>query len=200
MVGHVTKGGSIAETHQKLEEMVLREGHRFMSERNEVIELLNVHSLIRYPYLQGEHPYWKGQKLTDYIDQFFKLNNQGFVYTYGDRILEYYNDGLNVINQLEYVIDKLLHNPNSRRAVMTIYDPIRDNGVEDVPCLQHIQYQVRSGVLLTTIQYRSHDVDAYYPNLCGLAEVSKYIASQLGLYIGEIHVMSNNLHKYVTEV
>lgn len=200
MVNFVTKGSSILDTQEKLEEMVMKEGTRFKSERNEVIELLNVHSLIRYPYIRGIHPYWNGQKLEDYIDQFFKVNDQGFVYTYGDRIVEYANDGLNIINQLEYVKDKLWHNPNTRRAVMSIYDPIRDNGVEDVPCLQHVQYQVRSGVLLTTILYRSHDIDAYYPNLCGLAELSKYIAEQLGLFQGEIHVMSNNLHKYVTEM
>lgn len=200
MVGHVTKGGSIAETHKKLEEMVLSKGRHFKSERKEVIELLNVHSMIRYPYLRGTHPYWYGEKLEEYIDQFFIRNEQDFVYTYGDRIVEYANDGLNVINQLEYVIDKLWHNPNTRRAVMSIYDPLRDNGVEDIPCLQHVQYQIRSGVLLTTILYRSHDIKAYYPNLCGLAEISKYIASQLGLFVGEIHVMSNNLHAYVSEL
>lgn len=200
MVSHVVKGSSILDAHEKLEEMLLREGNKFLSERKEVIELLNVHSMIRYPYIRGIHPYWNGPKLEEYIDQFFKVNDQGFIYTYGDRIIEYANDGLNVINQLEYVIDKLWNNPNTRRAVMSIYDPMRDNGVEDIPCLQHVQYQIRSGVLLTTILYRSHDIDAYYPNLCGLAEISKHIAEQLGLFQGEIHVMSNNLHKYVHQM
>lgn len=208
MVGHVIKGSAISDTHERLEEMVLSKGVPFETERGEVLELLNVHSMIRYPYIRGKHPYWHGEKLEDYIDQFFKLNDnpdpkKRFVYTYGDRILDFRAEapnGVNGIDQLSYVYEKLARNMNTRRAVMVIYNPIMDNGVEDVPCLQHVQYQVRNRILLTTILYRSHDIDAYYPNLCGLAEISKWLAEQLGCFVGEIHVYSNNLHKYVTSL
>mgnify|MGYP000924047455 CR=1 FL=1 len=208
------EGGSIAETQERLESILLKEGNRFMSQRNEVIELLNVHSVIRMPYIRGHNDKWKGLMLDNYIDQWFKRNDQGFVYTYGDRILAYptFEQKINhhnhakvikgYIDQMQFVINELKENPNSRRAMIIIYSPAIDNGREDVPCLQTLQFQLRNKVLLTTVQYRSHDIDAYYPNLCGIAEVAKYIASQIGLMVtmGEINVYSNNLHKYISEL
>lgn len=196
-------GTNIFDTWRKLENKVLAEGKLFQSQRNEVVELFNIHSCVRYPFIRGRHPYWFGQKLEDYIDQFFKANDQGFAYTYGDRIVNYDSTNQHRMvpcNQLEYIVDLLWHEPNTRRAVMSIYDPTIDMNVENIPCLNHIQYQIRDQRLTTTVVYRSHDIDAYYENVCGLAEVSKYIAEMVDVDLGRMHIYSNNLHKYVTEM
>ncbi|MCE7698288.1 MAG: thymidylate synthase [Methanobacterium paludis] len=203
MITNTVKGHIIADTHKKLEDLLRFEGEKFQSQRNEVIELLNVHSIIKHPHVRGIHEYWHGQKLEDYIDEFFKLNDQGFAYTYGDRILNF--DGksqyrLTNCNQLLYISDLLNKEPNTRRAVMSLYSPIYDMYEENIPCLNHIQYQIRDNTILTTIMFRSHDIDAYYPNICGLAEITKWLSDELDLRVGRMDVYSNNLHKYLTEM
>lgn len=171
-----------------LKKLINEEGIIEDSERGQVKELLNVVSIIKNPF-PTNHPYWKGDKLDKYIDQFFKDNTQGFIYTYGERLL--------MDNQYDYVVNKLKENPNTRRAVMVLYRPEIDTKLDDIPCMNHVQFQIRNNMLFTTVLFRSHDIEAYYPNMCALSEVAKYIAGKTSTKIGEFRVYSNNLHSYL---
>ena len=201
----VIKGSNIKNTHDILEKWLINNGKIFEGQSGRVYEKINVVSQIENPNSRGKHKYWFGEKLEKYIDEFFTGDTKGFVYTYGNRLLEYgdnryMENSILKLNQIDDVIEELEMYPNSRRAVCSIYDPLVDAGNNEIPCFQHIQFQLRNNELYVSVLFRSHDIDAWYPNMCGIAELGKYVANQLDSELKVIRCTSNNLHKYVSEM
>ncbi len=202
----IISGTNIHDTYNKLYRFVFEYGEDIITERGACKSVLNVVSEVKYPNIWGKHDYWYGEKLDDYVNQFFCNNVNGFIYTYGERIHDF-NDKY---NQFEYVETKLKEQLDSgvftRRAVMSLWDVSKDMFIEDVPCLNHLQFQLFKNKLYVTVTYRSHDINAYYPNLCGINSLTKFLVKRLNDYsgkqigIGNMRVYSNNLHLYKTEI
>lgn len=124
-----------------------------------------------------------GRTITD--------SNQQFVYDYHDRLMVTPND------QIDYIIEKLMFAPMSRRAVATTWRPNIDQSVDDVPCLQYVQAAILEDALHMWILYRSEDMlGGYGPNAFGLTGLQKYIADALGVPVGRYEHIVTMPHLY----
>jgi thymidylate synthase len=101
-------------------------------------------------------------------------------------------------NQLEFIIDELTQNPNSRRAVITIYDG-KDHGLHslDTPCTLNIVFNITDDKLNMSVLMRSNDLWFGFCNdqYC-FSKLQELIALKLNLEIGWYYHFANNLHLY----
>ncbi len=103
------------------------------------------------------------------------------------------------VDQLFHVLRKLRQDPHTRQAVVSLWDPIKDNLVssKDHPCNNILYFQQRDGALHITIVRRSNDVIWGVPyNMCQFTHLHALMAGELELKQGHYTVMANNLHAY----
>ena len=131
---------------------------------------------------------------------------------FNSRISEYADDG--VIHgayghrwrgwfgpdQIQRVIEILIRDPNSRQAVIAMWDPTADlfGDWKDCPCNTHIYFDLSSGRLDMTVCCRSNDMlwGAYGANAVHFSFLQEVIADQVGVEVDVYHQMSNNFHVY----
>ena len=134
---------------------IMQEGHEVVDERGSLTrELQNVMIEITDPddNTIPECSPWKDDRLETYKQELLDASNdQGFVYTYGNRLRQYFN-----IDQLDTCIEKLNNCRQSRRAIAITIDPIQDNSVDEIPCLQEIAFLIRNDELYMTEIGRAH--------------------------------------------
>ena len=128
----------------------------------------------------------------------FKIGEETtWEYTYHDRMVNFpTSDGKNV-NQIEFVINELKRNSDSRRAIINI----RDNGIdpfnENPACLQSLQYFIRGGKLHCKVMMRSNDATkATFMNAFAFIMMQKKIADELGVSVGTYTHRANSFHCY----
>ena len=158
------------------------------------------------PYFHVMEAMWMlaGERATKPLEFFNKTFNQfnddGVTMNgaYGHR-WRYYFD----IDQIKWVIGHLRDDPNSRRAVLGMWDPASDpfsidSGTKDVPCNTHIYFRRNGGKLDMTVCCRSNDIvwGCYGANAVHMSYLQEFIAEALGWYIGTYYQMSNNWHLY----
>lgn len=103
------------------------------------------------------------------------------------------------VDQLEHVIRKLQADPWTRQAVISLWDPIKDNFTvsKDYPCNNMVYSSQREGHLNTTVVIRSNDLIWGTPhNMIQFAHLQALLAGSLDLEIGWFSVLCNNLHFY----
>lgn len=127
---------------------------------------------------------------------------------YGPRLRGFYDkdngdDILRFADQLDSVVRELTKEPNSRRAVISIYDPVEDpvaliKGTKDFPCTQSLSFMVRNGKLDLTVFIRSNDLVWGWSgvNVFEFTVLQELVASMIGVPIGQYYHISNNLHVY----
>lgn len=114
-------------------------------------------------------------------------------------------------DQIESVIKTLSKDPDSRRAVITMWEPKFDvlgadhgsftrGGLasKDIPCNTQIYFKIRDGALRMTVCNRSNDLlwGAYGANAVHMSILQSYIAGKLGRRPGTYTQMSDSLHVY----
>ncbi|MCA1806481.1 MAG: thymidylate synthase [Actinobacteria bacterium] len=103
-------------------------------------------------------------------------------------------------DQIEFVVNELKHRPNSRQAVMAMYDPALDQHSElrDRPCNTHIYFRVVEGCLDMLVCNRSNDLvwGMAGSNIVHMTMLHELIAMALGYEVGIYRVVTNNLHAY----
>jgi len=106
-------------------------------------------------------------------------------------------------DQLPDVVDSLKEDPDSRRVVLQMWDPVHDlNSIsKDIPCNTNIYFKVRGGELQMTVCNRSNDMiwGAYGANAVHMSVLQEYIASALGVYIGPYYQISDSFHVYLNK-
>jgi len=104
-------------------------------------------------------------------------------------------------DQLMVLVDHLKAEPNSRRAVLTMWDATTDLGAQsrDFPCNTHVYFDLRGGVLNMTVCCRSNDLlwGAYGANVVHFSMLQEYLAGWLKVEVGEYRQFSNNFHLYL---
>ena len=107
-------------------------------------------------------------------------------YSYHERLQKWSNvAGVGAVNQINYVLHKLVSSPTTRRAVATTWYPNVDEQREDVPCLQLIHCDVREGKLNMKVVFRSEDmVLGAGPNMYGLVRLQETIADHIDALVG----------------
>ena len=146
-----------------------------------------------------------GRESVDFVSQFnsgmVNYSDDGRVLNgaYGYRWRRYFG-----FDQLVEVMRMLNRDQNSRRAVLTMYDPTFDLGEnpdsKDIPCNTHIYFDLRGDKLNMTVCCRSNDAvwGAYGANVVHMSMLQEVMASALGTVCGDYRQMSNNFHLYTT--
>ncbi|MDD5145879.1 MAG: thymidylate synthase [Candidatus Pacebacteria bacterium] len=84
----------------------------------------------------------------------------------------------------------------NNQACMTIGDK-NSIDLSDPPCLRLVDARIRYGKLHFMVYFRSWDLWAGFPsNLAALQLLKEYMASEIGVYDGEIVACSKGLHLY----
>ncbi len=114
----------------------------------------------------------------------------------------------NTIDQLDFVVKCFEKDPNTRQAIITIGDPVKDSfelnselkQTKDFPCTRSLQFmkQSNSNKLNLTVYMRSNDIlwGASAVNIFNFTFMQEYIAHLLGLEVGDYFHIANNFHFY----
>jgi thymidylate synthase len=123
-----------------------------------------------------------------------RKQSQVFGYVYGSRLFKHTGN----INQIhKYIILLLRKDKNTRRAVVTLFDPQRDSFIDhsDVPGLICIDFKIRDNRLNITATIRSNDIFVGWPaNIYQLFMLQDYVAARLDIKIGSITTFSTSAH------
>ncbi len=119
---------------------------------------LNSQSL--YQYIEGLHD-------NDIIKCYEKEN--GFVYSYPERLFsmriwDEESSDFAEIDQFEVIIERLMDNPGTNRAVAHFYNCGIDRNRIDIPCLQFLQATIRENELVLHVIFRSNDIFGAWPS------------------------------------
>jgi thymidylate synthase len=178
------------------EDMTTEDGARCREIRNVAIEITN-------PKLKSISPkYPLGKRSVESYTNNLLYGNSGdgqFVYDYYERIREYPNYDKSLKNdQIEYVINKLNTNPESRRCVISLWNPYIDQKVKDVPCLNHVGFQKSGNDLYMSVLFRSNDILlAFHSNAIGLISLGEYVAEKTNSTLKSYCHFIYNAHIYV---
>lgn len=156
--------------------------------------------------------------MMETIWMFAGRKDVAFVSQFNKRMAEYSDDGwtLNAAyghrwrqwfgrDQLVDAYNELYSNPDSRRCVISMWDPRDDGGwpSKDFPCNTHIYFRAKKvmkdmHVLDMTVCNRSNDIywGLYGANAVHLSCLHELMANSLGMGLGTWYQVSNNYHIY----
>jgi len=119
----------------------------------------------------------------------------GFKYTYGSRIFSHNN-----LNQVEeFIIPLLTEEPNSRRAVISLWNPEQDsnNKNRNVPGLISLDFKLRENKLHVAGMIRSADLLFGWPaNIYQISLIQEKISKKLGCSKGRISTFMTSAHVF----
>lgn len=141
-----------------------------------------------------------GRNDVDFVKQFnsnigqFSDNGRDFNAAYGYRMRGQFID-----DQLKSVIQILDQDPDSRQAVIQLWDA-NDlmKKTKDKACNTQLIFSIRSGCLDMLVTNRSNDFWWGYAgaNIVHFTIIQEFIAIALDLPVGDYYTVSNNLHLY----
>lgn len=116
---------------------------------------------------------------------------------YGPRLRRWHGR----VDQLDQVRRLLLTDPDSRQAVIQLFDPERDRrGFRDVPCTLGYRFFLREGRLHMHTTMRSQDVWLGLPyDLFAATLLHELLAGWLGTELGEYRHTVDSLHLYMRD-
>ncbi len=114
---------------------------------------------------------------------------------YGYQMLNFNNQS---VNQLEAVIDSLKNKPDSRRHIISLWNPAQINEMALPPCYLYFQFFVdHEGQLNMFVVQRSGDLFLGIPyDIALFSQMLLYISEQTGLTAGEIDLQIVDAHCY----
>lgn len=105
------------------------------------------------------------------------------------------------IDQLKKVIEQIKHNPDSRRLIVTAWNPTEVEDMALPPCHAFFQFYVADGKLSCQLYQRSADVFLGVPfNIASYALLTHLIAHECGLEVGEFIHSFGDTHIYVNHL
>jgi thymidylate synthase len=107
------------------------------------------------------------------------------------------------INQIDQVIEQIKNNPDSRRLIVTAWNPGEIDGMKLPPCHLLFQFYVQDGVLSCQLYQRSADLFLGVPfNIASYAILTLMVAQVCGLKpgtfvhtFGDLHIYSNHMEQ-----
>lgn len=135
--------------------------------------------------------------LKHYLPRAVDFSDDGTTWRagYGPRLRKW--DGR--IDQLSEVQDRLLEDPTTKRAVISIYDPGSDFGdTKDVPCNNWLQFIQRDGVLDLHVAVRANDAVWGFSgiNFFEWSVLLEIAAHSLGWKVGTLSWYVGTFHVY----
>jgi Thymidylate synthase len=139
-----------------------------------------------------------GAPLDFYIKHFTRdYGHKGLIPdAYGHRWREHFGD-----DQLTEVIRILRKTPNTRQAVLQMWDPAADLwGKVAEPCNMSVVFRVRSGRLDMTVMNRSNDIlfGLFGANAVQFGLLHEYVGAMTGIPTGVYCQFANDYHLYLS--
>lgn len=134
-----------------------------------------------------------------------------WIFDYNARLRQYADDGVLLgaygprmrnwagkVDQLSRVVEILKEDPDSRRALIQLYDPVQDAaGHKDVPCTLGFRFHLRAGRLHMATMMRGQDVWIGMPyDVFFYTVLHELVAGWLDAELGEFHLHVGSLHIY----
>jgi len=105
------------------------------------------------------------------------------------------------INQIQNAIDLIKHNPESRRIVISAWNPSVLDQISLPSCHAFFMFNVLNGKLNCHLTQRSGDIALGIPfNLGCYAILTQMIAQETGLELGDFSHFINDAHIYVNHI
>ncbi len=133
--------------------------------------------------------------IHDYNRNLINYTDNGVLHgAYGPRLRCWHG----AVDQLDRVRQLLLTDPDSRRAVVQLFDPARDHdGNKDVPCTLGFRFFLRSGRLHMHTTMRSQDLWLGFPyDIFTFTLIQELMAGWLGAEVGLYQHSVDSLHLY----
>jgi thymidylate synthase len=151
-----------------------------------------------------------GRKDVDWLVRFNQrmatYSDDGIVFNaaYGYRWREQFDleaaHGEQLRDQLGAIVRLLRADPDSRRAVLQIWDAEADLGMpsKDIACNTQAMFKVRDGRLNITVSNRSNDIvwGCYGANAVQFSMLLEYMAARIGVAPGVYRQISDSYHAY----
>ena len=217
--------GNVAKVYNDLIDMLLNEENKDYDNVIETRELTNVcleftnptlenivfpHRNINTTYAKEELKwYWSADNscktIGKYAKMWLKISDDGETNNsaYGYILHKKHNK-----DQLNEIIQLLKQDIYSRKAVLSITDPIIDKlTTKDFQCTIAIQFLVRHNKLVMTVYMRSNDVYFGLPyDYVYFTSIGQYVAEQLNIpfttyihYATSMHMYERDVNKFRTE-
>ncbi|AYD85546.1 putative thymidylate synthase [Acinetobacter phage vB_AbaM_B09_Aci01-1] len=117
---------------------------------------------------------------------------------FGQYTIPYYREG---IDQIDWVIKEIKKNPNSRRLIVSGWNPQEVDDVDLPPCHTLFQFFVEDGKLSCQLYQRSADILLGVPfNIASYALLTHLIAAECGLGVGEFIWTGGDIHVYKSQL
>jgi thymidylate synthase len=183
------------EAWQELLFVISRFGHPVKLAKGERLELQNLKVVVTRPVFESEEAlrkhHFDPEKLRTYQRDFLRgEKGADETYSYGHRLRAYFGtDNLNAC------LDRLLADPEDRKAYLTLWDNRRDLAVpKGQPCFVSLFCRRYDRQLTLTATFRTHNaLDAWLPNVYGLMAVQQFLAPALNMTPGPITVISHSI-------
>lgn len=131
-----------------------------------------------------------------FADEFGHLGN-----VYGAQWRSWPDQEGGVIDQIENVIDSLKNNPDSRRHIVSAWNPAEIEDMALPPCHTLFQFYVADGKLSCQLYQRSADIFLGVPfNIASYALLTHLIAKETGLEVGEFVHTFGDAHLYLNHL
>ncbi|MCJ1699331.1 thymidylate synthase [Rathayibacter festucae] len=194
----------------------LADGRRVVVRGSETAELSHQHVAIAHPLARyGVVPERHGNVFASIVETLWVLAGRDDIATlepylpraalfsddgrvwrgaYGPRLRDWYG-----VDQLARVRNLLVTDPNTRRAVVTIFDPQRDYFESvDIPCTNWLQFDLRDGQLNLSVVMRSNDLIWGFSGINAFewSVLLEMMARWVSAQVGELHFYVGSLHVY----
>lgn len=117
---------------------------------------------------------------------------------YGYQMLNFNGDN---INQLNNVIESILNNKDSRRHIISLWNPIQTNEMALPPCYLYFQFYVQSNKLNMFVVQRSGDLFLGIPyDVALFSKILLHISNKVNLKANKIEIQIVDAHIYKNQI
>jgi len=206
-LGASVQADSIEAAVNIISEFISGHGTKLTDQRGtKTIESRSFSVAIKDPLSSIPKDYSK-EYLEKYCDEFLNGTDNNFAYTYHDRIFKKWG------NQVTKAVRLLKSNPDTRRCLISLWDPLHDLENKNPPCLNFIWFVIRDHKLEMHVVFRSHHIatvtkddkimqgeGAFVPNIYALANLQKNIAKKLDTNPGYLILTDFSAHLYQAQI
>ncbi len=139
-------------------------------------------------------PAWLTWMHSNFFD-FADVPELGDAASYATRLFDYARTGR---DQIQWVVDRLTADPNSKSASITTFMPLTDTSY--IPCVSLLDFWLRDGAVDLVVYAHSLDFGKKaYGNLVELALLQQRVATALGRPTGMLTIHVKSAHIYAPE-